>query len=234
MIANPVAPTMLLVALHEMTMLRKIFWEDPYLTRLDTRVTTVAGDAVTLAETIFYAFSGGQESDAGAIGGHPVLDARKDGADIIYTLAPDHSLRAGEEVSVDIDWERRYRLMRLHFAAEIVLEIVYRDLGPIEKIGAHIAADKARIDFARAAPVTPELPRLLASATAVIEADLPITSAFSDQAAGRRYWQVPGFDPVPCGGTHLKRTGEVGPLTLKRRNIGKGKERIEILLEAVA
>lgn len=211
-------------------MLRKVFWEDPYLTHLDTEVATVAGDDVTLAATIIYAFSGGQESDAGTIGGHSVLAARKAGPDIVYTLPAGHGLHPGDAVATAVDWERRYCLMRLHFAAEIVLEIVYRDLGPIEKIGAHIAADKARIDFARAEPVTPELPAIQARADAVIAADLPITSAYSDQAAGRRFWQVPGFDPVPCGGTHLKRTGEVGPIALKRRNIGKGKERIEILL----
>lgn len=221
-----------MVTIHETTMLRKVFWENPYLTHLDTRVATVAGDEITVGETIFYAFSGGQESDAGTIGGHPVLAARKDGTDIIYTLPADHGLQPGDTIAIDIDWGRRYRLMRLHFAAEIVLEIVYRDLGPIDKIGAHIAEDKARIDFARAAPVTPELPALLTRASAIIAADLPITSAYSDMSGGRRYWQIPGFEPVPCGGTHLKRTGEVGPMVLKRRNIGKGKERIEILLGA--
>jgi Ser-tRNA(Ala) deacylase AlaX len=215
-------------------MLRKVFWDDPYLTHLDTEVATVDGDAVTLAATIIYAFSGGQESDRGTIGGHEVLEARKAGADILYTLPPGHGLISGQPVAVRIDWDRRYRLMRLHFAAEIVLELVYRDLGPIEKIGAHIAADKARIDFAIAVPVTPELGALTDRANAIIAANLPITSAFSDTAAGRRYWQVPGFDPVPCGGTHLKRTGEVGPIALKRRNIGKGKERIEIYLAEIA
>jgi len=215
-------------------MLRKVFWEDPYLTHLDTEIATVDGDDVTLAATIIYAFSGGQESDLGTIGGHPVLAAKKVAANILYTLPAHHGLAVGDRVATEIDWERRYRLMRLHFAAEIVLEIVYRDLGPIGKIGAHIAADKARIDFAREAPVTAELPAILQRASAIIDADLPITSAFSDEAAGRRFWQVPGFDPVPCGGTHLKRTGEVGTLTLKRRNIGKGKERIEIQLGSSA
>ena len=211
-------------------MLRKVFWEDPYLAHLDTEIAKVDGDAVTLGATIIYAFSGGQESDQGSIGGHAILAARKEGADIVYTLPPGHGLKPGDRVATAIDWERRYRLMRLHFAAEIVLELVYRDLGPIDKIGAHIAADKARIDFARAAPISPELPALAARANDLIAADLPITSAFSDQAAGRRFWQVPGFAPVPCGGTHLRRTGEVGPIALKRRNIGKGKERIEIYL----
>lgn len=215
-------------------MVRKIFWQDPYLTHLETEIASVTGDEVTLAATIIYAFSGGQESDAGTIAGHTVMDARKAGHDIVYTLPAGHGLKPGERVATTIDWERRYRLMRLHFAAEIVLEIVYRDLGPIEKIGAHIAADKARIDFARAQPVTQELPAIAARANALISDKLPITSAFSDEAAGRRYWQVPGFDPVPCGGTHLRSTGEVGPIRLKRRNIGKGKERIEIHLAEAA
>ncbi len=55
-------------------------------------------------------------------------------------------------------------------------------------------------------------------------------SAFSDQAAGRRYWEVAGFARVACGGTHLRRTGEVGALALRRRNPGRGKERVEITL----
>ena len=65
-------------------------------------------------------------------------------------------------------------------------------------------------------------------AAALIAADHPIVSAFSDEANQRRYWEIAGFARVPCGGTHLKRTGEIGAITLKRVNIGKGKERIEI------
>lgn len=102
-------------------MLRKIFWDDPYLTSLATHIAGVDGDSVMPEETIFYAFSGGQESDFGTIGGHEVLSAQKIGADIHYTLPPAHGLLAGDPVTVLIDWDRRYRLMRLHFAAEIIL-----------------------------------------------------------------------------------------------------------------
>ena len=52
----------------------------------------------------------------------------------------------------------------------------------------------------------------------------------SSPEARRRYWEVAGFAQVPCGGTHLKTTGEVGELAMKRKNIGQGKERIEIYL----
>jgi Ser-tRNA(Ala) deacylase AlaX len=209
---------------------KKIFWTDPYLTRLETRVASVAGAEVALEATIFYALSGGQESDAGTIGDRPVLEARKSGTDILYRLPEDHGLAVGDAVTVAIDWERRYRLMRLHFAAEVVLERAYKNLAGIEKIGAHIAADKARIDFEWAVPITPSLPLLGEGLRQIVESDQPIVSAFSDEAAQRRYWEVPGFARVPCGGTHLKRTGEVGAVTLKRRNVGKGKERVEIVL----
>jgi Ser-tRNA(Ala) deacylase AlaX len=120
--------------------------------------------------------------------------------------------------------------MRLHFAAEVVLELAYKHLAGIRKIGAHIAADKARIDFEWAEPITKSFPLLSEELRKVVESDQAIVSAFSDEAAQRRYWEVPGFARVPCGGTHLKRTGEVGAITLKRRNIGRGKERVEILL----
>jgi Ser-tRNA(Ala) deacylase AlaX len=69
---------------------------------------------------------------------------------------------------------------------------------------------------------------LAEKANALIAADHPIISAFSDEASERRYWEIEGFGREACGGTHLKRTGEVGAIKLKRDNIGKGKERIEI------
>ena len=55
-----------------------------------------------------------------------------------------------------------------------------------------------------------------------------ILSAFSDELTERRYWKISAFSQVPCGGTHIKRTGEIGQIHLKRRNRGKGVERIEI------
>lgn len=209
-------------------MTRKLFWEDPYLQVIETTVTGVAGQEVTLAQTILYAFSGGQESDGGTIGGRPLLGARKEGREIIYTLGPDHGLQGGDSVRVELDWERRYRLMRLHFAAEIVLELACRRFPAIEKIGAHIAQDKARIDFLWPESLAPALPALQQAAQAIITADHVIISAFSDEGHERRYWRIEGFAQVACGGTHLRRTGEVGQLSLKRKNVGKGKERVEI------
>lgn len=212
-------------------MTRKAFWEDPYQTRHDTTVAAVDGAEITVASTIFYAFSGGQESDRGTIAGLTVLDARKQGAEIIYSLPADHGLEPGQVVRIEIDWERRYRLMRLHFAAELVLELFYQSLGAIDRLGAHIAEDKARIDFSWQQSISPLLPGFAAEANRLIAADLAIDCAFEDAQNERRYWEIAGFSRVPCGGTHVRRTGEVGPIRLKRNNIGRGKERVEIFLD---
>ncbi|MBM4347566.1 MAG: alanyl-tRNA editing protein [Deltaproteobacteria bacterium] len=211
-------------------MTKKIFWDDPYLTQLETYVTSAQGDEITLEQTIFFAFSGGQESDIGTIGNCCVLQARTEGKEIIYTLEQGHGLKKGDPVSIKIDWERRYQLMRLHFAAEIVLELMYRNFESIKKVGAHIAQDKARIDFEWGENISNILPVIHKEAFRIIEADFEIISAFSNEETEERYWEIAGFAKVPCGGTHLKRTGEIGVIELKRKNPGKGKERIEIYL----
>lgn len=211
-------------------MTNKLFWKDPYLTQLETVVESVKGNTITVRDTIFYAFSGAQESDTGTIGGYPVIEATKSGFEIFYELPEGHKLQPGDQVEIKIDWERRYRLMRLHFATEIVLELAYQRLDGIEKIGAHIAADKARLDFLWPESIKPLLPGFAAQAQALVENDLEIISAYADENSEQRYWEIPGFARVSCGGTHLKRTGEIGKIMLKRNNIGKGKERFEIFV----
>ncbi|MDR3367623.1 alanyl-tRNA editing protein [Rhodoferax sp.] len=211
-------------------MTQKLFWSDPYQTKLSTTVVTVSGGDITLSETIFFAFSGGQESDTGTIDNHAVLVAQKRGVDVVYTLAENHDLKPGQSVVVQIDWTRRYQLMRLHFAAELVLELFYRHLGGVNKVGAHIAQDKARIDFAWPVSISPLLPMIESDANSIIAANMEIITAFDDEPNERRYWEISGFSRVPCGGTHVKRTGEIGPIKLKRNNKGRGNERVEIYL----
>ena len=211
-------------------MTERLFWNDPYLTCVETTITGVAGDVVTLASTVFFAFSGGQESDEGTIGGHEVLEATSDGAEIRYRLPEGHGLATGDTVGVRIDKKRREKLMRLHFAAELVLELVCRARPGIEKVGAHIAPGKARIDFRTSDNISELFLPILTEVSRLVDADLPITSAFEDEATLRRYWEVEGFARVSCGGTHPRRTGEVGSIVLARKNPGKGVERVEIRL----
>lgn len=213
----------------------KVFWRDPYLTHLRTHIAAVDGDQVRLKEAIFFAFSGGQESDSGTIGGHRVARAEKDGLDIVYTLDASHGLQAGEPVDVVIDWNRRYGLMRHHFAAEMVLQLVYKHLPNVERVGAHISPEKARIDFAHEGSIAALFPPIESEVARLVAAGLPIVTAYSDETTQRRYWEVEGFARMACGGTHPRTTAEIGQVKLKRKNQGKGIERIEITLaDAIA
>lgn len=209
--------------------MRKIFWDNPYQSTLVTKVASVNGNRILLEDTIAFSFSGGQESDKATINQLPVLNSQIEKNLIYYTLDDSHGLAIGDQVKMEIDWPRRYRLMRLHFAAELILELVTRRL-KVEKIGAHIAENKARIDFFFDKNIATYFEEILKEYNEIITKDLPIKKEFSDIENQRRYWEIEGFAKVPCGGTHVKSTAEVGFVSLKRKNIGGGKERIEIVL----
>lgn len=209
--------------------MRKLFWDNPYQCQLTTRVAAVNDNRILLDETIVFSFSGGQESDKGFINELAILDSVIEGNLIYYKLPENHGLVVGKVVTITIDWPRRYRLMRLHFAAELILEIITQKL-PIKKIGAHIAETKARIDFIFDKNISAFFENILTEYQNIIARDEPIKTGFSDEKLERRYWEIQGFAKVPCGGTHVRSTGEVGAITLKRINIGGGKERIEIKL----
>ena len=100
----------------------------------------------------------------------------------------------------------------------------------LEKIGAHIAESKARIDFAYDKNISAAFESILLEYKQIIESDQRIKTGFSDIENQRRYWEIEGYSKVPCGGTHVKSTAEVGFMTLKRKNVGNSKERIEIQL----
>jgi len=208
----------------------KIFWADPYLAELTAKITSVDGDMITVDRTIAYAFSGGQESDRGTIDKFKIITAEKRGKTIVYVIDDSHDLKIGDDVLIRIDWERRYKIMRLHFAAEIVLELINQKFNHPAKVGAHIAEDKARVDFAWQGNISETFMILNHEIKSLVEQDLLIKSAFSDYENEVRYWEVENFAKVPCGGTHLKKTGELGTVFLRRNNIGKSKERIEITI----
>ena len=209
--------------------MNKIFWDNPYQAELDTQIISVNGDQILFNATIAYSFAGGQESDKAWVNGIPILNSMRDGNLIYYTLPDDHDLKPGDNVHMTIDWPRRHKLMRLHFAAELILEIVTQKYN-LPKVGAHISETKSRIDFTADNNISTHFPEILTAYNHVIAQDLPIEKGYSDLENQRRYWKIKDFAQVPCGGTHVNTTGEVGYVTLKRDRPGKGIERIEIRL----
>ncbi len=216
----------------------KLFWQDPYKTECTAKVTAINGNKIKLDQTIFFAFSGGQESDEGTIEGIKVLEAAKLGdkeniIDIEYALEQEPSFKVGDKVGIQINEERRAKLMKLHSATHIVYYFFIEKVGKQKIIGSNISADKARIDFEYATPIQELLPEVEQKVNAFLTENHPIVRKPDEKSPDLWWWQCQRGDEVwkmPCGGTHPRTTGEIGKISLKRKNIGKGKERIEIYL----
>ena len=213
---------------------KKLFWDDPYQTECLAKVTEINGRKVKLDQTIFYAFSGGQESDEGTINGIKVVQAIKEGdkediVDIEYELENDPDFNVGIEIKVVIDKEKRSRLMRLHSAAHIVYYFVIKRLGKVRIVGSNVSSDKARMDFGYDEPFQDKLPEIEEEVNAFLEEDHKIIMKNDSKKVDLKWWTCGDWE-MPCGGTHVKSTKEIGRIKLSRKNKGKGRERIEMYL----
>ncbi len=208
-------------------MVRKLFHNDAYLNECEAEVVSAEGNVVKLNQTVFFAFSGGQMSDSGMIGGVNVVEARCEEEDIIYVLEKDEGLKVGDKVEVKIDAEKRDRVRRLHTAAHVVYLLFEEKTGIKTLIGSNVTDTKSRIDYSYGESISPMLPEIEEKANEIFSKDLEVKTF--DEGNGKRLWTC-GDWKCPCGGTHVKSTKEVGKVKLKRKNIGAEKERIEITL----
>lgn len=207
---------------------KKLFWEDPYMKECQAKVTSVDGKEVKLDPTIFYAFSGGQASDSGTIGEIPVEKAVAN-EDIFYVLEREPNFGEGDKVKVKIDWDRRYKIMKLHSAAHLIFFLFKEKTGKKKIIGSNVSERKSRLDYEYPERITPLLPEIEEKANEIISQGKEVKT-YPDEENPRKRWWESGEWKCPCGGTHVKNLKEIGKLKLKRKNIGAGKERIEIKL----
>ena len=215
----------------------KRFRTEPYLRQAAAYVTAVVGDWVELDEPLLFAFSGGQQSDRGSIAGLEVLEAvEKDDGGIRYRLPEGHDLAVGRLVDQLVDWDVRHLVMRLHSATHLAYCALTEQLGARPLIGSNVHVSKGRLDWSLGEPIAPYLAKAHDRVAEVVARDLPIARYPEVDGSDNWLWEVRGddLDPavwrMPCGGTHVARTGEVGPVKLKRKNIGAGKERVEVTL----
>jgi len=230
-----------------------LFRNDAYLRSATARVLEVGERGIELDRTIFYPQGGGQAGDQGALvraSGErvPIADTRKgDGPDRILhiPLPASPRLEAGETVGLELDWPRRYRLMRLHTALHLLSCVI---VAPVT--GGNIAPEKARLDFdidfslLDAERITRETNALIARGAATetvwftdaeLDAQPELVKTMSVQpprGTGRvRLLKIPGIDLQPCGGTHVADIAEIGGIrVLKIRSEGKRNKRVEIAL----
>ncbi|HEV2441101.1 MAG TPA: alanyl-tRNA editing protein [Steroidobacteraceae bacterium] len=230
-----------------------LFRDDAYLKSVTARVVAVHERGIELDRTIFYPLGGGQPGDNGVLvreNGERIVigDTRKGeppGSVIHIPAADTPRPEPGEPLLLEIDWARRYSLMRLHTALHLLSCVV---VAPVS--GGNIAPDKGRLDFdidmglLDADRITRETNALIASGVATetvwitdeeLEAQPELVKTMSVQpprGVGRvRLLKIPGVDLQPCGGTHVRNISEIGAIRVTRiRNEGKRNKRVEIVL----
>jgi len=230
-----------------------LFRTDAYLKSIRARVVAVHERGIELDRTIFYPLGGGQPGDTGVLlrpDGEriEVVDTRKGDAPdtVLHIPAPAASRpEVGEELTLGIDWQRRYALMRLHTALHVMSCVV---VAPVT--GGNISPDKARLDFdiemsaLDAGRIERETNELIARGVETatewitdeeLDARPELVKTMSVQpprGAGRvRLLRIPGIDLQPCGGTHVRNIAEIGAIrVLKIRSEGRRNRRVEIAL----
>ena len=213
-----------------MPITEKLYEDDPYLKKFRARVLRVDSNGVELDRTAFYPEGGGQAGDSGTIGGVRVVNTQKDDGTILHVLETTSSFSVGDEVDCEIDWERRYRIMRLHSAAHIMEYFLWERLGHLERLGSYVDEKKDRADYEYEGRLPPEELKKVEDAANEFLAEGHEIQIGSDPAQpGVRIWRCAEIEML-CGGTHVKNTEEIGRLRLKRKNPGKGKERVETSL----
>ena len=231
---------------------QELFREDAYLRACDATVLSVTEDGVVLDRTVFYPEGGGQPGDSGYLelsdGTKVTVTSTQKtsfGDGILHVIESGQSaVPVGASVTATIDWDRRYSHMRMHTCLHLLCSLI--DGGVT---GGSIGEAKSRLDF--------DLPdtgldkeQITADLNRLVDEDHPVTSSWITDAemaertelvrtmsvkppTGQgtvRLMEVTGVDLQPCGGTHVKSTGEIGAVRVgKIENKGKHNRRVNIL-----
>ncbi|MDX1513250.1 MAG: alanyl-tRNA editing protein [Gammaproteobacteria bacterium] len=233
-------------------MTEELFRKDAYLKECEAQVVRVDDQGIVLDRTVFYPMGGGQPGDRGVLelleGGEPVpiSDTRKadDGAILHVPAEPIPDGFAGSRVRAVIDWERRYRLMRTHTLLHLLCALI-----PAGVTGGSVREGTGRLDFdlpesnLDKVALSEELNRLVAEDHGVrprwisdeeLEAQPELVRTMSvkpPMGQGQvRLLEIEGVDLQPCGGTHVRRTGEIGRVAVRKIE-SKGRQNRRIVIE---
>jgi misacylated tRNA(Ala) deacylase len=226
-----------------------LFRDDAYVGTCRARVTAVDARGVRLDRTVFYPTGGGQPGDTGVLclpSGQRIviIDTIKGELpdEVIHVPAPGSTLpEPGTELIGEIEWDRRYRLMRMHTCLHLLCGLV-----PGAVTGGQVSDGKGRLDFdvpgssLDKAAIADRLNTLIADSCEVsprwitdeelaAKPELVRTMSVKPPSdAGRvRLIEIAGIDLQPCGGTHIRNTAEIGPVAVtKIENKGKQNRRV--------
>ena len=229
-----------------------IFRDDAYQRSCEAEVVSADETGIRLDRTVFYPMGGGQPGDSGVLrlaegGSLRIVDARKGESldDVLHIPEEGSALPApGTAVTAEIDWDRRHRLMRMHTCMHVLCSLIEGDV-----TGGQVGEAKSRLDF-NLPDTQLDKEALTAALNRIVAEDHPVQPrwitdeelAASPQLVrtmsvkppsghGKvRLLEIEGVDLQPCGGTHVRRTGEIGPVAIgKIENKGRQNRRVNIL-----
>jgi misacylated tRNA(Ala) deacylase len=232
-------------------MTEELFREDAYLKACEARVVAVDETGIRLDRTVFYPTGGGQPGDTGLLrradgSTVTIADTRKgkEHGDIVHVPAfGQPALAVGEAVTAEIDWDRRYRHMRMHTSLHLLCAAV-----PAGVTGGQIGDQRSRLDFDAGELVLDKVeiaekvnaliaanhtvaPRWITDEELAAKPDLVRTMSVKPPTGfGKvRLLDIAGIDLQPCGGTHVRATGEIGPIVVEKIE-SKGKRNRRVIL----
>ncbi|MBI4017232.1 MAG: alanyl-tRNA editing protein [Candidatus Aenigmarchaeota archaeon] len=228
-----------------------LYLADSYAKECSATVLSVKdGKFIVLDQTIFYPKSGGQANDEGIM---KTADGRevkvifvgKFDVQISHQVEPENVLKESDKVTCTIDWERRYKLMRMHTAAHLLSAIMYAN-SKVMITGNELQPDQSRMDFDFEKMDAELMKQYISKANDAIKKNIPVKTCFLPRGEALkipgvvklanvlppeekelRIVEIEGIDVQADGGTHVNNLSEIGEIVfLKVENKGKGRKRV--------
>jgi alanyl-tRNA synthetase len=217
----------------------RLYYTDSYLTEFHARVVERSGGGarIYLDRTAFYPTSGGQPFDTGSIAGVPVVDVVDEGERIVHVLAAPVE---PDEVECRVDWQRRFDHMQQH-TGQHLLSAVFAELFAVATVSVHFGVGSSTIDVDSASLSPDRIRAAELKANEAVCRNLPVSVIFaaasddlglrkaSSRAGELRIVSIEGLDRSACGGTHVRATGEIGPVLIRKLDKVRGATRLEFL-----
>ena len=209
-------------------MTKMLFYQNPYTREYQTKVLQVKGNKVLLEETIFFPQASTEPGDTGKINDRKVVEVEREKDKIWHILEKVPDFKEGETVNLQIDWEKRYKMMRLHSGLHLLagaFELLFRQ----RAVAGMVKADSAFLVFKQ--PVEDYIQDSLGQANDDIQDGLEIKTYEDEKGKGFRWCKVGDYSPIPCGGVHVKNTKEIGKLFLIKKTIEDGRQKLTVGVE---
>lgn len=225
---------------------KALYLDDCYLKEFDASIVSVKDiKYIALDKTAFYPVGGGQPHDTGKIicnnKEYSVIFVGKFNNEISHEVQPE-GLQEGDKVHCIIDWERRYKLMRMHTATHILCRIINRETAALIT-GNQLGVDKTRVDLSLEDFDREKFKHFVDLVNEEIKENKDVIIKYLSKEEGQklsnlanedykdldtlRIIEIEDIDIQPCGGCHVKNTSEIKSIELDSlENKGKGRKRM--------